>query len=234
ANAAALELVALVPRADLGGKRLRLHLPDARLAFYARRGALIAGKLGLIEAGLEVAEQRVEGAAFDTNVELFPAGRIVEPLCVVAIDGIVRCRIDRPEQALVLLLFGAVVSRGQQKSPENAALGVEGGPGLITEIAVEHTAALHVVGHALRADRPFGQADQRPRLLARLDPGFELGFAADFAVGESEPCAECAADHRRRQLDQRHPVIPLDDPGSARGAETRQLAGVARGPRADR
>src|SRR5690606_20807317 len=223
-----------MPRADLRREGLRLDRADAGFGLHAGGDALVTGELGLVEARLEIAEHRVERAAFDPDIKLLAARRVMKPFGIVAIDGVIRRRIDRTEQRLILFLLRAVVRRGQQEAAENAALDVERGARILAEVAVERVAPLHVVRHAARAQRALGEANESPRLIARLHPRLDVGFTRGFAIGEGETGPQGAADHRRGKLDPGDPVVAFHHPTRARSAEARKLAALSRSLRTDR
>ena len=229
--AAALDFVAVMRRRHAGGVTGGMDPAQPALCFHPGGCTLVACELGLVEAGLEIAEQRGEFRAFDPHIQLVAAGGIEAPIRAVSEHSVIGARIDRAEQALLVALLGAVVSHRQQGRSQHPAFGVERNAAMITKVAVKAPGALHHVGDRALARSGFDQPDQRPLLVTWHHPGFQRfpalllvglnssNLAALLVVGKGEIELKRSAHQRGRQFNQRDAIVALDCPARREAAQ---------------
>jgi hypothetical protein len=82
---------------------------------HAVQGAVVAQHLRIGEAGFEIAEQRINFATLEPQVEFAARGGVIALPRSVAIHGVVAVRVDRAEQAAIGIVFAvAVVCDGRE------------------------------------------------------------------------------------------------------------------------
>ena len=105
----ALDFVTPEARADFGGEPFGANAAEFCLALHAGRDAVIASEARLVEAGLEISVEGIEGRAFDADIEFLARGGIEPAARCIGEDGIIGIGIDGAEDALILVPLGTVV-----------------------------------------------------------------------------------------------------------------------------
>ena len=227
-EAIALELVAAVGVGRVGGEGGRGDSVAAIFGLEAVQRADVAGELGLVDAGVIIAEQGIELRPLQAEIEPPLRGGVIAALRPVGIDRIILVRIDDSAKAAVSLAPVAVISERHQPAPLDAAARIERESAIGQPAAVVAAEPLHVAAEAVVADRAFGEAHNGPGPLARIEPGFEPLLADQLAVAEGETERDGAGRRGRLKLDISDAVVALDMPDRAGAFEPGQLPRLLR------
>ena len=189
----ALDLVLAKALCGLAGEGVVAKALALVLGLETVERAAVAAQLGHRQAGVVVAEHRIELGFFNLQVELARTGRVELRLGGVGIQRVELVRIDRLIQRLIerlaaggVLFLGAVVGHGQQVLALDLALGIEGHAVLVKQLLVgaRGLQAFHIAAQALEAPRSLGKADQHPFAQIGREPGphFLHALAAEIKV----------------------------------------------------
>ena len=164
----------------------------------ARAAAAVRGAEGLVHVQMDDVEAHVaEASAAEEGVEISAVA--VEEVVLVGID----CLVQSP--GVAALVSRAVVGDREEPFALEPALGVEGDPSVLGELALAALGAevLHVSLHCVVAQRPFGKADHDPVADLRRDPGAHLLLAC----GQREPQGRVSGLRCGRKFDEGYPVL---------------------------
>jgi hypothetical protein len=177
-GAVAAQLVLDEAGFGVGRERGDADAVAAELALEAGHAAAVARQLGDGEAGVEVAEQRVELPPLELQEQLLGRGGLEALLGGVAIERVVAVGLDHAVQALARLVGVArrVVGHGQQELALDAALGEERHAAVVVEALGEPgiLGGLDVVLERAVGRRPLGDAYQDPVARLGLEPHADL------------------------------------------------------------
>ncbi len=222
-QAVALDLVAAMELIGIGGKGAE-HQPVALIfGLHAVERAAVARQLRVGQPGLEIAEQRVEVAPLEPQIELALRRRVIALRAAVAIDGVIAIGVDLAEQpAATVDLAVAVIGERHQPRSLDPPLGIE------SELAVGDHAAAHPRRQRARprrerviADRPGPEADHHPVARRGGEPGAHVARPHRLFLRQADHGVDRAGVGRRLKRDEGETVVA----GDARGGLRAPLAG---------
>src|SRR6266702_2546537 len=169
----------------LGGFRAEggnFEILRAEFALEAVHSAAVAGEFGKRKAGIVIAEHRIELIAFDLQVELSLAGRLVTLAGAVTIERIEAVGIDSLKEGVpgdTGPLFGAVIGHGKEPFPFYRSFRKEGDTLLVVKVFIRtgRLQIFHVAGEGVVPHGTFGDTDQNPVAVVRCEAGtYHLRF----------------------------------------------------------
>ena len=222
-QAVALHLVAAIAVGGVGDEGGGSEILATIFGPHAVHRALVARQFGLVDAGLEIAEQRVELRAFEAQIEVAHRCRVEAAVGAVGVDRVIGARVDDAAEARLVLFLVAVIGQGHQPLAKDAALGIER-DAAVEILGVEALGNwLHAVVERVVADGPGGKADHGPRAVAGVEPDVELLVARHIVIAEGEIDARRARCGGRFELDVSDANIALDAPVGADAVEAGEL-----------
>ena len=183
-QAIALNFFATIAVRRVSGKGCCTDVVIAKFGLYAVEGAGISREHWFIDARFIVTEQRIKLRAFQFQIELANAGRVIAPLALVRVDGVVSGRINDAAKPGVFLGLVAVIRHGHQPLALDPPLGIECNPRVSISPVAVCTQAFKATFECVETNRASGKANHCPGALARCQPKLNLLLARHFTVAE--------------------------------------------------
>ena len=169
-QAGALDLLAAIAVRRIRGKGLCVDCIVAILGLDAVEAALVAREFRLINAGLIVAEQRIELRALEFQIQATDRRGVIALLAAVGINGVVAARINSAGKAGVFRFFVAVIGQRHQPFAAHPTFGVKRNTAVDIELVVFTGKIFKALLKLVEADRASSKADNRPRAVTRIKP----------------------------------------------------------------
>jgi hypothetical protein len=160
---------------------------------------------------------------FEAQIEFAHRGGVVTRFVAIGIDGVIGARIDHAAETRVVPVLVAVIGQRHQPFAQHAAFCVKRKARVGVEVVERFCRRLHPVVERVVPNGTRSKADDSPRTVARIEPGFDRLLARHLVVAESEIHRERSRRGRRFQLDIGNAIVAIDLPHRLRAFEARKL-----------